>query len=222
MLSRNKSLRYIGIPVELALLMLAGGFWVSMPVSRAGDATDAYDADSHTGIWVPPDGSSVDITRPPWDDSRNRPQEERWAVSVNPTQPDRAPTDSGLAQMTTIEKLRKDGIGFLTAAALEERMKYSWHGIVVDVGARSAYLHAHIQGAINIPENQISTLAPIVLPDLRAPIVTYCGSAQCTASMNAAKQLKALGYAEVYDFWGGLKEWVAMGLPTQGSEVAGK
>ena len=87
MLSRNKSLRYIGIPVELALLMLAGGFWVSMPVSRAGDATDAYDADSHTGIWVPPYGSSVDITRPPWDDSRNRPQGERWAVSVNPTQP---------------------------------------------------------------------------------------------------------------------------------------
>ena len=134
----------------------------------------------------------------------------------------RALMDSGLAQMTTIEKLRKDGIGFLTAAALEERMKYSWHGIVVDVGARSAYLHAHIQGAINIPENQISTLAPIgAAPDLRAPIVTYCSTAQCTASMNAAKQLKALGYAEVYDFWGGLKERVPRGCQ-QGSEVACK
>ena len=224
MLSRNKTLRYIGIPVGLALLLLAGGFWLSMPVSRAGDATEAYDADSHTGIWVPPAGSSIDITRPPWDDSWNRPANDWQAGSLKPTemQQERALTDSELAQMTTMEKLRKDGIGFLTAAALQEKIKSSWHGVVIDVGAKSAYTHEHILGAINIPENQIGTLAPTVLPDLQTPIVTYCGSTQCTASMSAAKQFKALGYAEVYDFWGGLKTWAAMGLPTRGSEVAGK
>ena len=58
--------------------------------------------------------------------------------------------------------------------------------------------------------------------DRRTPIVTYCGCTECTASTSAAKQLKSLGYAEVYDFWGGLKSWVAMGLPIRGSEVAGK
>ncbi|MGD1001764.1 MAG: rhodanese-like domain-containing protein [Candidatus Brocadiia bacterium] len=222
MLSRNKTTKYIGIPVGLALL--AGGFWLSTPVSRAGDATEAYDADSHTGIWVPPGGSSIDITRPPWGDSWNRPGNDWQAGSLKPTtmQQERALMDSDRAQTATIEKLRKDGIGFLTAAALQEKMKSSWHGIVVDVGAKSAYMHEHILGAINIPENQVSTLAPIVLPDLKVPIVTYCGSTECSASMSAAKQFKALGYAEVYDFWGGLKAWVAMGLPTREREVAGK
>jgi rhodanese-related sulfurtransferase len=224
MLSRNKTLRYVGIPVGLALLLLAGGFWVSIPVSRAGDATESHDADSHSGIWVPPNGPSFDITKPPWDDTWNRPSNEWRAGSLNSatTEPQRNLADSDLAQMKTIEKLQKDGIGFLTAAALQEKMKSSWHGIVIDVGAKNAYKHEHILGAINIPENQIGTLAPIVLPDLQTPIVTYCGSAQCTASISAAKQFKALGYAEVYDFWGGLKTWVAMGLPTRGSEVAGK
>jgi len=131
--------------------------------------------------------------------------------------------DSQSAEMKTIETLKKDGIGFLTAAALQERMKSSRRSLMVtDVGARSACLHQHILGAINIPENRIGALAPVVLPDLQMPIVTYCGSTQCTASIGAARQFKALGCAEVYDFWGGLKDWVAMGLPTRGSEVAGK
>ncbi len=229
MLYRNKShdciARYIGIPAGLALLLLAGGFWAATPVSRAGEVTGSYDADTHTGIWAPPMSSSLDITKPPWENPWNAPTDQ-WkegALISTAMEPKQGLTDSQTAEMRTIEILKKDGIGFLTAAALQEKMNSSRHSIVVvDVGAKSAYMHTHILGAINIPENQIGTLAPIVLPDPQMPIVTYCGSTQCTASMSAARQFKALGYAEVYDFWGGLKDWVAMGLPTRGSEVAGK
>jgi rhodanese-related sulfurtransferase len=229
MLYREKTHKHIarcvGIPVGLALLLLAGGFWAGTPVSRADETTGSYDADTHAGIWVPPMNSSTDITKPPWDDAWNSPfdQSKEGALISTAMEPKQDLTDSQIAEMKTIETLKRDGIGFLTAAALQERMKSSRHSLmVIDVGAKSAYLHQHILGAINIPENQIGALAPVVLPDLQAPIVTYCGSTQCTASIGAARRFKALGYAEVYDFWGGLKEWVAMGLPTRGSEVAGK
>jgi len=224
MVARNKTLRYIGIPVGLALLLLlAGGFWAAIPVSRAGEATGSYGADSQSDIWASPVYPNPGF-KMPWDDTWNWPGNESRDSLLRSTaieqQRDLANSDN--AQMRTIQTLKSEGIGFLTASGLQDKMKSSWHGIVIDVGAKSAYMHGHILGAINIPENQIGTLAPIVLPDPQVPIVTYCGSTECTASMSAAKQFKALGYAEVYDFWGGLKTWVAMGLPTRGSEVAGK
>ena len=223
MLSRDKTLRHVGIPVGLALLLVAGGLWAGAPLSPAGEAIGSYGADSHSDIWASPVNPSADI-KPPWDNVWNWPNVEPRGSILRSTamEQQRELTDSESAQKRTIEILKKDGIGFLTAAALQEKMKSSWHGIVIDVGAKSAYMHEHILGAINIPENQVGTLAPIVLPDPQVPIVTYCGSTQCTASMSAARQFKTLGYAEVYDFWGGLKAWVATGLPTRGSEVAGK
>jgi rhodanese-related sulfurtransferase len=223
MLARNKTLRYIGIPVGLALLLLAGGIWGATPVSRAGEASGSYDADSHSDIWASPMYPNPGF-KMPWDASWNWPRDESRdsLLRLAAIEQQRVPVNSDSAQMRTIEALKRDGIGFLTASGLQDKMKSSWHGIVIEVGAKSAYMHEHILGAINIPENQIGTLAPIVLPDPQVPIVTYCGSTECTASMSAAKQFKALGYAEVYDFWGGLKTWVVMGLPTRGSEVAGK
>ena len=223
MLSRNKRLRYVGIPVGLALLLLAGGFGAATPVSRADEATSSYAADSPSNIWASPAYPSSGFVMP-WDSAWNWPREESRGslLRLTAVQQQRDLANSDSAQIRTIEALKSDGIGFLTASGLQGKMNSSWHGIVIDVGAKSAYLHEHILGAINIPENRISELALIVLPDHQAPIVTYCGSAECNASFSAAKQLKALGYAEVYDFWGGLKTWVAMGLPTRGSEVAGK
>ena len=38
------------------------------------------------------------------------------------------------------------------------------------------YDYAHLPGAINLPPDQVSALAPTLLPDKNAEIVVYCAS----------------------------------------------
>ncbi|HSE23558.1 MAG TPA: rhodanese-like domain-containing protein [Pyrinomonadaceae bacterium] len=48
--------------------------------------------------------------------------------------------------------------------------------ILVETLATGAYDHAHLPGAINLPPDQISILAPKLLPNKEAEIVVYCAS----------------------------------------------
>jgi rhodanese-related sulfurtransferase len=48
--------------------------------------------------------------------------------------------------------------------------------ILVETLAEVAYHHAHLPGAINLPPNRVSELAPQLLPDKSAEIVVYCAS----------------------------------------------
>jgi rhodanese-related sulfurtransferase len=48
--------------------------------------------------------------------------------------------------------------------------------MLVETLAAVAYEHAHLPGAINLPPDQISTLAPTLLPNKEAEIVVYCAS----------------------------------------------
>jgi len=40
----------------------------------------------------------------------------------------------------------------------------------------TAFHHAHLPGAINLPPDRVSELAPTLLPDKAAEIVVYCAS----------------------------------------------
>ena len=40
----------------------------------------------------------------------------------------------------------------------------------------AAYAHAHLPGAINLPPDRVTELAPQLLPDKSAEIVVYCAS----------------------------------------------
>ena len=47
---------------------------------------------------------------------------------------------------------------------------------LVETLAPTAYQHAHLPSAINMPPDQLSQLAPTLLPDKQADIVVYCAS----------------------------------------------
>jgi rhodanese-related sulfurtransferase len=47
---------------------------------------------------------------------------------------------------------------------------------LVETLPKAAYDHEHLPGAINLPPDQVSALAPKILPDKNADIVVYCGS----------------------------------------------
>jgi rhodanese-related sulfurtransferase len=55
-------------------------------------------------------------------------------------------------------------------AKLDQKQKIT----VVETLAPERYREAHIPGALNIPPERIKELAPQMLPDKDAEIVTYC------------------------------------------------
>jgi len=47
---------------------------------------------------------------------------------------------------------------------------------LVETLPAAAYHHAHLPGAINLPPDQVTQLAPALLPNKAADIVVYCAS----------------------------------------------
>jgi rhodanese-related sulfurtransferase len=94
---------------------------------------------------------------------------------------------------------------------------------VVETLGGMYYADAHLPGAINIPHTEVRELAPALLPDLDAAIVTYCSNTACRNSEIAANELRALGYTNVRKDTGGKQDWTEAGLPVVGgasSELA--
>ena len=48
--------------------------------------------------------------------------------------------------------------------------------LLVETLPTATYHHAHLPGAINLPPDQVTQLAPTLLPDKGADIVVYCAS----------------------------------------------
>ncbi len=76
--------------------------------------------------------------------------------------------------------------------------------IILDVRTQEEYDESHIEGAILIPDYEISEKAEELLTDKDAVILVYCRSGRRSAL--AAKVLSELGYSQIYDF-GGIIDW---------------
>jgi rhodanese-related sulfurtransferase len=76
------------------------------------------------------------------------------------------------------------------------------------------FQEAHLPGAINIPHDQVRELAPRLLPDKAALVVTYCANGPCPNSGIAAGLLQELGYVNVREYYEGKEDWLEAGLPT--------
>jgi rhodanese-related sulfurtransferase len=88
--------------------------------------------------------------------------------------------------------------------------------VVVDVRNWEAYDRAHIAGAICIPLPELRPGDPLIGSADR--VVVYGESFDSPLSPAAAKRLIAEGYANVFDFRGGLDYWIEQGGPVQSLE----
>ncbi len=48
--------------------------------------------------------------------------------------------------------------------------------VLIETLPETAYQHAHLPGAINLPPDKVTSDAPWLLPDKHADIVVYCSS----------------------------------------------
>lgn len=75
---------------------------------------------------------------------------------------------------------------------------------IVDVREPEELYEGYIDNSVLIPLDKLSEAAEKKLPDKQKTLLVYCRSGK--RSMEAAKILDGLGYAEVCDF-GGILEW---------------
>ena len=83
---------------------------------------------------------------------------------------------------------------------MEEESGY----IILDVRTPEEFADKHIPGAINIPNETISTEEIPELPDKDQLILVYCRSGN--RSKQASEKLVALGYTNIVEF-GGINDW---------------
>lgn len=89
---------------------------------------------------------------------------------------------------------------------------------LVDVRTQEEWRRSRIAGAVNLPIFQFSQeqVAALALQQNR-PIVAICLSAH--RSVPAVRQLQDMGYREVFQLAGGMKQWWQQGLPCEGTAV---
>lgn len=92
----------------------------------------------------------------------------------------------------------------ITSEQAYEMMNSDKDYILLDVRTQEEYDEIRIDGALLIPDFEITDKAAQMLPDTDAVILVYCRSGR--RSEGAAKKLVEMGYTNIYDF-GGIIDW---------------
>ena len=100
--------------------------------------------------------------------------------------------------MTNINDTQYKNISVPQAKAMLENL--SCYTILLDVRKPFEYAEKHINGAINIPLEQLKSNINTFFPDKNQEIIVYCQSG--SRSRNAALYLSCKGYTNVYDLGG--------------------
>jgi len=85
----------------------------------------------------------------------------------------------------------------------KEMLKENADNILLDVRSSQEYNEGHINGAINIPEYELSSKASNILNNKNLKIIVYCASG--SRSKKAIKTLKKLGFINLYNLEKGIE-----------------
>jgi rhodanese-related sulfurtransferase len=94
---------------------------------------------------------------------------------------------------------------------LEARMERGGFQLV-NVLTPDSFERAHIPRSVNVPVNEIEEMA-LDLWDPDEDVIVYCSSFDCQASPKAAAILEGLGFTNVFDYEGGIEDWLEGGHP---------
>jgi rhodanese-related sulfurtransferase len=108
----------------------------------------------------------------------------------------------------------------ITLDQLSARIAANPDLVLVEALPEKYFRHSHLPGAINVPHTEVDALAGALLPDKYAEIVVYCADGPCPNSGIASARLVEIGYTRVSDYHEGKAEWIAAGLPVEGSARA--
>ncbi len=82
-------------------------------------------------------------------------------------------------------------------------------GVWIDVRTPEEFNEGHLQGAVNVPHDQIASQIARISPDKKAPVNLYCRSGRRAEA--ALEELKKLGYTNVTNH-GGYQDLINKGI----------
>lgn len=85
---------------------------------------------------------------------------------------------------------------------------------VINVLEEKYHKDCHINGSINIPHDQL--LEKTASWDKDQEIIVYCANNECPKSKKSYELLIDIGFTNVYEYPGGIKEWFQSGHDSDG------
>jgi phage shock protein E len=89
--------------------------------------------------------------------------------------------------------------------------------VLIDVREEGDWREGHAKGAKHLTRGVIELEIEEEIPDLKKPIICYCGGGSRSALV--AESLQKMGYENVRSMAGGLRAWKEAGLPTQKESI---
>jgi rhodanese-related sulfurtransferase len=86
--------------------------------------------------------------------------------------------------------------------------------VLIDVREDDDWRHDHAKGAKHLGRGVIELEIEEQVPDLKTPIICYCGGGSRSALV--AESLQKMGYENVRSLAGGFRSWKEAGLPSAG------
>src|ERR1700716_1617809 len=96
---------------------------------------------------------------------------------------------------------------------LKQRLDHPKRLILLEALSAENYQRAHLPGALNLPPEQVRTLASELMPHKDFVVIVYCAGPTCHACEYVARELSEMGYSDVRRYVGGKEDWMAAGLP---------
>ena len=92
----------------------------------------------------------------------------------------------------------------------------SGDAVLIDVREEGEWREDHAKGATNLSRGIIELEIEEQVPDLKQPIICYCGGGSRSALV--AESLQKMGYENVRSLAGGFRAWKEAGLPSSTAE----
>jgi rhodanese-related sulfurtransferase len=105
-------------------------------------------------------------------------------------------------------------IASITADQLKEKIETNADLIMINVLSEETYVDCHITESINIPYERLIEL--VSSWDKDKEIVLYCAQNSCSKARQAYELLHDMGFTHLYQYEGGMKEWIKKGFDTTG------
>lgn len=109
------------------------------------------------------------------------------------------------------------GLTLATLADVKVMVRDQTH-LLLDARPVSDYDHGHLPGAFSLPQTDLDTYYPQIMPLLtpEQPVLVYCSGKECDESFLLSQFLREQGHTNVALFVGGFLEWQAAHAKTEG------
>ncbi len=121
-----------------------------------------------------------------------------------------------MSQPTRFQKLVAEAKKQITEISAGDAQKQAELGaaVLIDVREDDDWREDHAKGAKHLSRGVIELEIEEQVPDLKTPIICYCGGGSRSALV--AESLQRMGYENVRSLAGGFRSWKEAGLPSAG------